>query len=146
MKRTDTPIVVEQVFKTSINKLWNAVSNLDEMKAWYFDNIDAFKPELGIRSEFAVSVEDRVFTHLWEVTEVVPLQKLTYNWKYKEYPGDSFVTFELFEEGNLVKLKLQVDVVEDFPDDVPEFTRESCVQGWNYFIGQRLKNYLDKHS
>ncbi len=32
----------------------------------------------------------------------------------------------------------------DFPDDVPEFERESCLGGRQYFIGQALKAYLHK--
>jgi hypothetical protein len=39
---------------------------------------------------------------------------------------------------------LTVEVLEDFPDDIPEFRRESCIGGWNYFINHRLKEYLDK--
>lgn len=33
--------------------------------------------------------------------------------------------------------------IEDFPEGVPEFKRESGLQGWNFFIVQRLKNYLE---
>lgn len=143
MKKTDHPIVVEQIYASSIEKVWNALTRLEEMKQWFFGNIESFEPEVGFETQFLIQVEERKFTHLWKITEVVPFQKITYNWKYEEYPGDSFVTFELFEMSDHVKLKLSVDVVEDFQSDIPEFSRESCIIGWNYFLGKNLKKYLD---
>ena len=98
---------------------------------------------MGFATEFAVQNEDRIFTHLWTLTEVIPPKKITYNWKYKEYPGDSFVSFELIEGKNLVTLKLSTKVVENFPEDIPEFKRESCKGGWNYFIKEKLKQFLE---
>jgi len=144
MRITDEPLVVEHIFKTSLNRVWNAITKLEEMKQWFFDNIVSFQAEVGFETQFLVQVEDRKFTHLWKITKVVPFQKITYNWKYEEYPGDSYVTFELNEEKGHVKLRLLVDVVEDFPAGVPEFSRESCIQGWNYFIGKNLKEYLQE--
>jgi hypothetical protein len=73
------------------------------------------------------------------------MQKITYNWKYDGYVGNSFVTFELVEQNNLTTLKLTHDVTESFPDDISEFTRDSCIGGWNYFIKKRLKEYLESN-
>jgi len=146
MKVTDDPVVVEQIIKTSIGRLWDAVTKVEEMKQWFFEDIESFKPEIGFETQFEVRVEDRTFTHLWRISEVIPHKKITYNWKYEEYPGDSFVTFELREEKNQVKLRLTADVVESFPDAIPEFSRDSCIQGWNYFIGKNLKEYLETNN
>jgi hypothetical protein len=49
----------------------------------------------------------------------------------------------LFEDKSHVKLKLSVRIVEDFPDDIPEFKRESGLEGWTYFIRKRLKEYFE---
>ncbi len=54
------------------------------------------------------------------------------------------MTFELTEQGRATTLKLTNTVLQDFPDNVPEFERESCLAGWQYFIGQSLKVYLEK--
>jgi uncharacterized protein YndB with AHSA1/START domain len=142
MKSSDPPVVVSYKFNTSVQKIWNAITVLKEMRQWYFDQIEDFKPKVGFKTQFAVQVEDRTFTHLWEVTQVVPQQKITYNWKFLEYPGSGDVTFELIPAENHVKVKLVNRVFEDYPDDIPEFKRESCEQGWEYFIGQKLKYYL----
>jgi uncharacterized protein YndB with AHSA1/START domain len=146
MKSTDAPVIVEQTFTASIQNVWNALTKLDEMKQWYFADIKSFRPEVGFETRFRVQVEDRKFTHLWKVTEVLPLQKITYNWKYEEYPGDSFVTFELLQEQRKVKLRLLVKIVENFPSHIPEFSRESCIGGWNYFIKKNLTEYLAANS
>jgi len=41
---------------------------------------------------------------------------------------------------------LSTEISESFPLDIPEFKRESCVEGWTYFIKKRLKEYLDKNN
>ncbi len=143
MRSTDEPIIVEQIFTTSIQNVWNAITRLDQMKHWYFENIDSFLPEVGFETQFVVQVENRKFTHLWKVTEVIPNKMIRYNWKYEEYPGDSIVTFELIEEKGQVKLRLIHAVLESFREDIPEFSRESGIQGWNYFIRENLKAYLE---
>ena len=112
------------------------------MRKWYFEDILAFKPEVGFETQFLVQSGGRDFKHNWKVTDVVTGEKIAYNWKYDGYPGDSFVVFELFEEGNSTKLKLTHTVRESFPRDIPEFQRESGIQGWKFFIKKRLKEYL----
>jgi len=57
--------------------------------------------------------------------------------------GDADAIFEL--EGNSQKshLRVTMKVLADFPDEIPEFARESFLGGWNHFIGESLKAYLD---
>lgn len=143
VKNNEKPVIVEQIFNTPISVIWKAITNRDQMKQWFFENIESFRPEVGFETKFNVKTQERNFLHLWKLTEVIPLKKITYNWKYEGYPGDSFVTFELFEMKNHTKLKLTHNVVESFPNDIPEFTRESCLEGWNYFIRKSLKEYLE---
>ena len=132
MRKSDEPIIVEQTFNTSIDIVWNSITEIDQMRQWFFDNIPSFKPEVGFETQFSVQSQNRNFLHMWKVTEVVPKKMITYNWKYAGYPGDSFVVFELFKQNNLTKLRLTHQVRESFPEDIPEFSRESCVDGWNF--------------
>ena len=142
MKHTDPPIINEHTFNRPARDVWNALSVQKEMVQWFFDNIPAFEARVGFETRFAVQSENRTFTHCWKVLEAIPNQKLTYSWKYEEYPGDATVTFELNERGNTTDLKLTLHVLEDFPDEIPEFKRESCIGGWDYFLRERLKEYL----
>lgn len=142
MRRSEEPIIVEELFDTSVESVWSAITELEHMRKWYFENITCFKPEIGHEIEFNVETGERSYLHQWKITRVVAYKLLEYNWKYGGYIGDSFVTFELLQDREKTKLKLTHVVTEDFPEDIPEFRRESGLAGWQYFINQRLKNYL----
>ena len=144
MKTNEEPIIVEQEMKKSVDIVWSAITDIDQMRQWYFDNIPAFKPEVGFETRFMVESETREFLHIWKVTEVIPQKFIKYNWSYEECVGDSFVVFELFKQNSSTLLRLSHHVTEDFPDDISEFTRESGLAGWTFFIKQRLKEFLEK--
>ena len=142
MKTSDAPIVVEQTFDATPDAVWKSITQVDLMRQWYFENIPAFKPEVGFETRFLVQSGGRDFLHMWKVTEAVTRKKISYEWRFEAYPGVSSATFELFDNGKSTTLRLTVDVHEDFPEDIPEFERESCIDGWKYFINGRLKEYL----
>ena len=146
MRKDDAPIVIEQTINASIETVWNAITQVDQMRQWYFENIPSFKPEVGFETRFDVQNEDRHFLHVWTVTEVVAMKLIKYDWKYEGYPGDSFVVFELFTQDDLTKVRLAHHVLESFPDDIPEFQRESGVAGWTYFVKVRLKEFLETNN
>jgi uncharacterized protein YndB with AHSA1/START domain len=139
-----TPVIIEQTIDAPANKVWKAITILDQMKNWYFENIPVFEPVIGFKTKFEVKSGERTFTHTWEIIEVEPARKLKYLWSYEEYAGKGSVLFELFEQGDNTLLRLTHDGLETFPNQVPEFARESCIAGWNYFIKGRLKEYLEK--
>ena len=136
-------VEVIQSFDQPLEKVWKAITEKDQMKQWFFEDIKDFKAEAGFETEFDVAFENRNFRHQWKITEVIPPVKIKYNWKYGGYAGDSFVTFELSEQNAKTRLKLIHEVVQDFPAEEAAFSRKSMQEGWNYLIGQRLKSYLD---
>lgn len=142
MKICDEPIIVEQIFNASIESLWEAITNIELMRKWYFDNITDFKPQIGFKTKFNVESGVRNFIHIWEVTEVQFHKLIKYTWEFEKYSGKSSTTFELSKQNNLTKLKLTVDIIENFEENIPEFKRESCIGGWQYFINNRLNNFL----
>lgn len=96
----------------------------------------------GFTTAFAVCSETRTFTHIWEVLEVIAEKRISYSWKYKEYPGAAVLTMEISPAQQGTQLTVTHRTTSDFPDEVPEFKRESCLEGWKYFISERLKAYL----
>jgi uncharacterized protein YndB with AHSA1/START domain len=142
---TDNPILVKQEFNSTIEKVWKAITDKDQMIKWYFENIPDFKPIIGFETNFNIHHNDKDYLHLWKVTDVIPLQRIVYNWKYKGYAGDSFVVWELTTNDNKTILKFSHHGQSSFPQDNPDFTRESCIKGWNTFIQERLKDFLDKN-
>lgn len=143
MRRDEEPVVVAQNYPCSVDLLWEAITDIDRMRDWYFDCIPAFRAELGFKTQFDVDTGERIFTHNWEVVEVESGRRIAYSWRFDGYPGESVSVFEVTGDETSSKLTLTCIVNEDFPDDVPEFTRDSCLGGWNYFIKDSLSKYLD---
>ncbi len=136
------PIIVERKYNAPISKVWKAITDKEEMKQWYFD-LAEFQPELGFKFQFIGGTEDNQYLHLCEIIEVIPEKKLTYSWRYDGYEGNSFVTFELFEEGDETRLKLTHRGLESFPDN-PDFAKTNFEMGWDQIINTSLKEYLSK--
>jgi len=144
MTNKSNRIVKEVLINAPVAKVWQAISDKNEMKHWYFD-LAEFRPEVGFEFQFEGGPDDRVYVHLCKVTEVVPEQKLSYSWRYKGYPGDSLVTFELFPEGDKTRVKLIHTGVESFGDN-PDLARENFDAGWTDLIQKLLKEYLEKNA
>ena len=137
------PFVIEQTVNAPIQKVWKAITDKNEMKQWYFD-LAEFKAEAGFEFQFLAGSEEKKYLHLCKITEVVVGKKLSYSWRYDGYEGNSYVTFELFEEGNNTRVKLTHTGLETFPKDNPDFAEESFAAGWTYIIGTSLKEFVEK--
>lgn len=142
MLKKDPPIKTQQTFNQPIIPVWNAITKCDLMQQWFFETMPAFEAKIGFKTQFNVESENRDFLHLWTVIDVLPFEKITCNWKYKNIKGDSNVTFQLKETKQGTSLTVTCDILEDFPENIPEFKTESCIAGWNYFINNRLKAFL----
>ena len=138
------PFIIERTYHAPIEKVWEAITDKDEMKQWYFD-IPAFKPEAGFEFQFyGETKEGEKYLHLCKITDIVKGEKLTYIWRYDGYGGNSFVTFELFDEGNKTRLKLTHEGLETFPASNPDLAKENFAAGWNEIIGTSLKEFVEK--
>jgi uncharacterized protein YndB with AHSA1/START domain len=114
------------------------------MPKWFFGSINDFEPKVVFSTTFNVSSGGKNYLHVWRVMEAVPNRRLTLEWRYGGIPGASFVTFELTPSGEGTHLKLTHRGLDAFPQDDPALTRESGVNGWNYFICQQLKTFLNE--
>jgi uncharacterized protein YndB with AHSA1/START domain len=138
----NTPIIIERTYETPIANVWSALTELKQMKQWYFD-ISAFEPKVGFEFRFTGQNEGRIFLHICKITEIVPGRKISYSWRYENHPGSSIVTFELFPEGEKTKLRLTHEGIETFPA-TGDFARSNFEMGWNHIIGISLKEFLEK--
>jgi len=138
------PIIIERTFNVPAEKVWEAITDINQMKQWYFPQLENFKPEEGFETEFNVHHEGKDYFHIWQVKEVVPLKKISVEWKYRGYPGNSLVSFELFAEGNKTKLVLTHEGIETFnPERYPELAKQNFVAGWTQFMDKELKEFLE---
>lgn len=138
----NSPFTIERIYNASVEKVWKAITDKEEMKKWYF-TMDDFKPEPGFEFTFYGEGHDgEKYLHLCRITDVVPMKKLRYSWSYDNYPGMSYVTFELFPEGDHTRVKLTHEGLETFPDK-KDFAKESFVAGWTEIIGNLLKKFVE---
>ena len=139
-------VTKEFIYNTSPEKLWKALTEKEEMKSWYFD-LEEFKSEVGFEFRFWGGTENRQYLHICQITEVIPVQKLCYTWSYDGIPAITKLCFEISSiEDNLSKLKLSHAGIETFPVDNPDLDPKNFDQGWEYILGNSLKNYLENKS
>ncbi len=136
------PIVMERTFDAPVGRVWTALTDVNEMRQWYFD-LKEFKPEIGFEFEFLVEHEGNTYHHVCKVTEVIPQEKIAYTWRYKGEPGDSLVTFEIFPEGDKTRLKLTHSGIETFPK-TPAYARKNFEAGWTQLIVSELKEFVER--
>jgi uncharacterized protein YndB with AHSA1/START domain len=137
------PIVVEKVINAPVNRVWKAITDKSQMKQWYFD-IAAFEPKKGFEFQFEAGAKDqRKFTHLCKILDVVENKKLEHTWSYKGEEGMSVVTWELTDMGGKTKVKLTHTGLETFPQN-EDFKRSNFEGGWNSIVTKNLPKFVEK--
>jgi len=139
---TAEAVVVERTLNAPVARVWKALTDVDQMRDWYFD-LKEFRPQIGFEFEFVVEHEGNSYHHLCHVTEVVPQKKIAYTWRYKGEPGNSLVTIELWPEGEKTRLKLTHTGIETFPK-TPAYERKNFEAGWTAIIGTELKQFVER--
>ena len=134
-------VIIERTFNAPVARVWKALTDVDEMRQWYFD-LKEFKPEVGFEFEFVVEHEGMTYHHLCRITESIPQKKIAYTWRYKGEAGDSLVTFELLAEGDKTRLKLTHTGLDTFPK-TPAYARENFEKGWTQIIGTELRQFVE---
>lgn len=135
---------IERTFPVAADKVWKAITDPEQMKQWYFD-VPGFTPAVGHKFSFMGGRPDGIqYKHLCEVTESIPGKKLTHSWRYEGYEGNSFVTWELFPEGNSTRVKLTHAGLETFPKSNPDLAAKNFAEGWTSIVGKSLGEYLSE--
>ena len=138
----DEPLVLERVFDAPVALVWRALTDVDDMRHWYFD-LAEFEARVGFEFQFeGGDCKEPPYVHRCRVTEAIPGRRLAYTWRYEGYAGDSLVTFELFAEGKKTRLRLTHTGLETFPA-IPAFAKANFTAGWTQLTG-RLEAYLRK--
>ena len=137
------PFVIERVYNAPVSRVWQALTNKEELKNWCFD-IAEFEPEEDYEFTFSGENENRVFIHFCRITEVVDQRRLSYSWRYENVNGVSHVTWELFPEGGKTRLRLTHEGLEKFAHAGPDFVRSNFVGGWGYYFDKALPSWLEK--
>jgi len=135
-----TPLIKEFNYNVPIGKVWQALTDKDKMKEWYFPQLQQFEPRVGFKFQFDDNSAE--YQKEWIVIKVAEGRTLAHNWAYKGYQGNSEVIFDLFWEEDKTKLRVTQTDLESFPNH-PHFKRERFEWGWDNLLGQNLKHLLE---
>lgn len=135
------PLIKEFEYDAPIEKVWQALTETDKMKKWYFPQLCKFEPVVGYKFQFADDSSE--YQKEWIVTKVAKGKTLAHSWAYKGYAGSSEVIFDLFAEGKQTRLRVTQTNLESFPVD-RHFKRARFEWGWDNLLGQNLKHLLLK--
>lgn len=138
---TPAPFVIERVFDAPADRVWEALTNKDEIKRWSFD-IPEFEPEEGFDFTFYGEKDGKRFKHLCNVTEVVQGRRLAYTWRYENVRGVSYVTWELFPEGGKTRLRLTHEGLETLAHAGEPWARHNFEAGWSAIFDKGLRSWL----
>ena len=137
---TAEPVVKEVILDAPVSRVWKALTDKEQLKQWCFD-MNAFKAEPGFEFQFYGEKDGVKFLHLCKVLEVETERKMKWLWSYKDVPGDTYVTFELFPQGDQTRLRLTHEGLEKLPQD-ENYAKGNFVAGWNSILGKLLPNFL----
>ena len=143
MTPSEPPVVVDAEYSVPLEQLWHAVTNAEEMRLWFFEQIREFEAVDGFETTFVVELDDKQYIHHWIIEGVSPRERIVYDWSYDGLPGRGRVTWEISASDAGSRLRLTNEILEAFPDDDPAFTRESCLDGWNYLLNDSLRSHLE---
>lgn len=135
------PLVVERVIAASRERVWQAITNADEMARWYFE-MENFKARPGCEFRFVVQHQGNTYDHRCKIVEIIPKSKISYTWRFHGHEGLSLVTFELSGSGKKTKLRLTHSGLESFPE-APQFARKNFEGGWKSLIGDSLPDFVE---
>jgi uncharacterized protein YndB with AHSA1/START domain len=139
----NNPIVVEDTINAPIEKVWQALTDKEQMKLWYFD-IPDFELKIGYVFNFYEPGKNKKFHHQAIVKEIIPNHKVQHTWTHPSHSkGESLLTWDLESLDNKTKVKLTHEGKENFADAGKNFERESYEAGWKEIVGDSLKSYLE---
>lgn len=134
MAYVEKKLVITRVFDAPVELVWKAITDVDLLKQWspFFTD---FKAEVGFENQFLLGPDlEHQYLHICRVTEVIEWKRLTYTWSYDKEEGESYVTFELFAEGEKTTVVFTHEIVKPFPQNDPNFAFGSFEQGWTYTV------------
>jgi uncharacterized protein YndB with AHSA1/START domain len=145
MQQDNNSITLSRVYQAPIELIWKAITDMEEMKKWYFDFAGAFRLELGHEFEwYAGPAEGKQWLHRGKITEIIDGRKLAHTWEYPGYSGSSAVTWELTPvDDNSTRLVLTHEFTIPFDSAEEALRRENFDKGWTHILDIGLTEYVN---
>lgn len=139
-------IHIERTYPISADKLWQALTNQESMKDWFFE-IPNFTTEVGGEFEFYKSNNDKNLMHHCQVVESKAPEIFKFTWRHpKQSQGTSVITWRLIPRRGATTLHLTHEGLENFKDAGENYTHAKFESGWERILGESLNKFLEKSS
>lgn len=137
----DSIIAVTKIFDVTPHDLWDAITNKDSLRKWYF-TISDFSCEVG--ETFTFYDPSGSYLHRCKVLESEKDSCFKHTWEHpNESKGTSIVTWKIIPlADHKTKLEFTHEGVESFYDAGKDFVPENFLAGWNELIQVNLRNFL----
>lgn len=136
------PIKIQECFHVSAERIWQAITEKEQMKQWYFD-IPDFELKVDSTFNFYEPGDAKKYHHQCTIKEILLNRKFQHTWTYPDHSkGKSILTWEIFPIGRFTLVTLTHSGIENFSDAGSDFSRENYEEGWHELIGKSLKEFL----
>lgn len=137
-------VIVTQKLNVPKEKIWNALTDKEQMKEWYFD-IPDFELEIHKIFHFYEPGNEKKYHHQCEILEIIPNKKLKHTWFYPEFSNQkSIVNWDLEDLEDDTLVTITHENLDNFKDLGKDFQKESFQQGWTEILGKSLKDFIKK--
>ncbi|MEQ9402906.1 MAG: SRPBCC domain-containing protein [Cyclobacteriaceae bacterium] len=133
----------EKVFTQSIDRVWRAISEADEISAWFIQA--DFKPEVGYNYTFTASEEHGGTIVKGRVLEAAPYT-LKYTWMVGDSNVETLVVWTLEEDNGATRLKLEHSGILNYEGEAAtemlgHFNKgwDACILGLEQFFKNEIK-------
>ena len=117
-------VTIEAIFNSTKEKVWQAITDKEIMKVWYFD-IPSFNLENGADFSFYEG-EKKEYLHTCKILNIEENKLLQHTWMHPEQSkGSSVLTWKIDEVDEKVKVTLTHEGLENFADAGPAFAPEN---------------------
>lgn len=131
-------IVKEHQFGHSISKVWDAITNAEEISTWFIKA--DFKAEPGYKYTFKHEKDDECTTINGEVLKVNPISELVYTWVVEGTDTVTTVSWKLESNEQGTTLVLEHSGISGYSGETAIAMFNSFNGGWDNCI-----NSLDNH-
>lgn len=129
----------EKIFKHSIDTIWNAITNAEELSSWFIKT--NFKAEKGFQYTFFATGEDDCTDIVGEVKSADPYT-LVYTWIVTNTNLETTVSWTLETVAEGTKLHLEHSGISNYEGSTAVEMFESFNGGWSNCI-DKLTSYLN---
>ena len=124
--------------------VWQAVTDRNMIKAWYFDFAEDFKLEAGAVFKWSADdTKDKQWLHRGKMPEIIANEKLVHSREYPGYFGTSTLQWNLLKVNDArTKVTLIHEFTVPFDITVAELKNANFEMGWKKIINISFTGYL----